>query len=109
MKMISIDTPGWWDATAQQNDWIPLIMTKQSIAAVEHALNIYAQKKKTSEYLRGADFTCAFNAVFSPPQTNIKYERGIMANDMFVFAHLATVLAQTADIWRMFLDLCPAC
>lgn len=52
---------------------------------------------------------CAFNAVLSPPQSNVKYERGIMANDMFMFVHLAAVLAQTADIWRMCLDLCPAC
>ena len=52
---------------------------------------------------------CAFNAVLSPPQSNVKYERGVMANDMFMFVHLAAVLAQTADIWRMCLDLCPAC
>lgn len=65
--------------------------------------------KKTAEYLRGGDFTCALSAVFSPPQSNMKYERGIMANDTFVFAHLAALLAQTADIWRMRLDLCPAC
>lgn len=41
MKMISIHTPGWWDATAHQPDWIPLVMTKQSIAAIEHVFNTH--------------------------------------------------------------------
>lgn len=37
MEMISIDTPGWCDATEGQPDWIPLIMNKQAAVAVEHA------------------------------------------------------------------------
>lgn len=99
--MISIDSPGWWNATTQQPDWIPLIMTKQSVTAAEHVFNFYAQSPQPT--------SCMLSKRYSPPQSNFKYEKGIRANEVFMLAHLAAVWIQTADIRRMCTDLCSAC
>lgn len=71
MQMISADSPGWWDATTQQPDWIPLIMTKQSITAAEHVLSFSPQTKPTAKYFRGVNLS----KKYSPSWWNFKWVR----------------------------------
>lgn len=107
MKMISIDTLGWWGATALQPDWTPLITAKQCIAAVEHVFTIYAQTNPTAKYLLGADFMCAFKTVFMSP--TFKPDKSKCDVGVCRFSSSVSSGVQTADIWRMCLDLRCAC